>query len=138
MGRNKNFIRQMSALCNVTKSLRCNLNKHQNPMIANIYSRHYETTSIPVKSNNMKVFSCYHTHITENIMQKSKFYHLTIVSFLPKPLGRNGNFRSDLPGGNWLFILPGEQSFWLGNEICKFSLGVKTYLKFDNLIIPSP
>ena len=26
-------------------------------------------------------------------------------------------------GGNWLFILPGEESFWLGNEICKFSLG---------------
>ena len=24
--------------------------------------------------------------------------------------------------GNWLFILPGEESFWLGNEICKFSL----------------
>ena len=23
-----------------------------------------------------------------------------IVSFLPKPLGRNGNFGSDLPGGN--------------------------------------
>ena len=48
----------------------------------------------------------------------------SIVSFLPKPLGRNGNFGPDLPGGgNWLFILPGEESFWLGNEICKFSLG---------------
>ena len=29
----------------------------------------------------------------------SKYLLLSIVSFLPKPLGRNGNFGSDLPGG---------------------------------------
>ena len=32
--------------------------------------------------------------------------------------------------------MPGEESFWLGNKICK--LGAEIYLKFENLIIPSP
>ena len=45
----------------------------------------------------------------------------------PKPLGRNGNFGSDLPGGGELiFFLPGKENFWLGKGICKFSLGGDT------------
>ena len=45
------------------------------------------------------------------------------MSFLPKPLGRNVNFGSDLPGGESITFLPEEGSFWLGDEIYKFSLG---------------